>query len=171
MTPAKKIGDLYFMTGAAVQRVFDSYNTVVIIWAKQTRSIFQPRTLSLPTPSNPTCISAETRQCSVYGGHYVISHHGNGRLNWAKNLCLPILCGEKIWREWVELLKGGGWRYGLGRGLTSAADPRLNAEECLLGGIRRWPAPTRCAGYELSRSSFEFFLPKSSSTKILHPST
>ena len=40
---------------------------------------------------------------------------------------------EKIWREWwVELLKGGGWRYGSGRGLTSGADPRLNAEECLL---------------------------------------
>ena len=55
----------------------------------------------------------------------------------------------------------------MGRGLTSGADPRLNAEECLLGGgIRRWwGEASRCAGYEqLSRSSFEFFLTKSSSS-------
>ena len=70
---------------------------------------------------------------------------------------------EKIWREWwVELLKGGGWRYGSGRGLTSGADPRVNAEECLLGGrLAGWEdgGPSRCAGYDElpPRSPFESF--------------
>ena len=109
MTPAKKIGDLYFMTAAAVHREFDSGGHR----AGCGHNLGEADTEHIsagPCPSlRPTCISGETRQCSVYGGHYVISHHGNGRLNWAKNLCLPILCGEKIWREWVELLKGG-WR-------------------------------------------------------------
>ena len=35
---------------------------------------------------------------------------------------------------------------------TSGADPRLNAEECLLGGIRRWWG--RCAGWEMMPLSF-----------------
>ena len=51
----------------------------------------------------------------------------------------------------------------VGAGPGVGADPRLNAEECLLGGMRRWwwSKASRCAaGYELSRSSFEFFSSK-----------
>ena len=59
----------------------------------------------------------------------------------------------------------------VGAGPGVGADPRLNAEECLLGGMRRWwwSKASRCAaGYELSRSSFEFFSsPKSYSSHHL----
>ena len=40
-----------------------------------------------------------------------------------------------------------------GAGPGVGADPRLNAEECLLGGIRRWWG--RCAGWEMMPLSFK----------------